>query len=155
MEIYPDFRELLEALARGAVEFVVVGGYAVAFHARPRATKDLDLVLRRSPENLARAARVLEEFGAPPSIVASVRSLKENEIVYLGQPPVRVDLLCAIDGVLADELFARSVGGALGGVPVRIISLDDLIANKTKAGRDQDRIDVKLLERVRTKLAKG
>lgn len=152
MEIYPDFKELLEALARGGVEFVVVGAYAVAFHARPRATKDLDIVLRGGSENLDRAARALEEFGAPRSITDHVRALAEDEIVYLGQPPVRVDLLRTIDGVTADDLFARAVDGSLGGVAVRIISLDDLIANKSQAGRDQDRIDVKLLERVRDKL---
>ncbi len=149
MKIHPDFKELLEAFAAEGAELVVVGAYAVAFHARPRATKDLDLVVRGTSENLARAARALEKFGAPAEIAAHVSSLAEDEVVYLGQPPVRIDILRSIEGVATDDLFARAVPATFAGVPVRVISLDDLIANKTKVGRDQDRIDVKVLTRVR------
>jgi hypothetical protein len=67
MHLPSDFSDLLEELAQGAVEFLLVGGYAVAFHGRPRATKDIDLLLAGDPENLARAARALARFGAPRS----------------------------------------------------------------------------------------
>lgn len=154
MEINPDFRDLLSALVNEAVEFVIVGGYAVAFHARPRATKDLDVVLRGTAENLARTARAVTAFGAPAEFAAQLGSMREDEIVFLGQPPVRIDFLRAIDGVAIDDLFAHAVPATLGGVAVRVISIDDLIANKKAANRDQDRIDVKLLERVREKRAK-
>lgn len=149
VDLPPDFKELLEEFARAKVELVLVGGYAVAFHGRPRATKDIDLVLRGSPENLARAADALTAFGAPPNVIAAVRVMKPSEVVFMGQPPLRIDLLRTIDGVDSEELFARSVGTTLDGVDLRVIALDDLIANKTAAGRPQDLVDVDYLVRVR------
>jgi predicted nucleotidyltransferase len=139
----------LEEFARAGVETVLVGGYAVAFHGRPRATKDIDLVLEGSEANLSRAATALARFGAPANVVGAVASMKETEVVFLGQPPLRIDLLRAIDGVSPDGLFARAVAAELDGVAVRVISLDDLITNKTAVGRPQDLIDVEFLVRVR------
>jgi hypothetical protein len=75
VNLAPDFRDLLEELGRDAVEFVLVGGYAVAFHGRPRATKDIDIFLVGSPDNLERAAKAVARFGAPPNVVASIRSM--------------------------------------------------------------------------------
>src|SRR5690606_35942569 len=109
MDLPPDFRDLLEAFAREGVEAVLVGGYAVAFHARPRATKDIDLVLAGDGDNLARAADALMTFGAPRNVVDAVRTLDEGEIAYLGQPPLRIDLLRTIEGVDAEGLFQRAV----------------------------------------------
>lgn len=151
MDLPPDFRDLLEAFARESVEAVLVGGYAVAFHARPRATKDIDLVLAGDAANLDRAARALALFGAPANVVDAVRVLKEGEVAYLGQPPVRIDLLRTIEGVDLHGLFARAVATTLDGVPLRVISLDDLIANKRAVGRRQDLLDAELLEAVRAR----
>jgi hypothetical protein len=79
MELPVDFRELLEEFAREKVEHLIVGGYALAFHARPRATKDLDLLLRGNAGNLERAATALARFGAPDNVVAATRSMQETE----------------------------------------------------------------------------
>lgn len=144
-----DFKELLEAFASERVEAVLVGGYAVAFHGRPRATKDIDLVVGGSAENLAAAARALDRFGAPANVVRAVSTLKSTEVVFMGQPPLRIDLLGGIDGVTTDELFERAVAAVLDGAAIRVISLDDLITNKRAAGRPQDLIDADFLERVR------
>ncbi len=149
MDLPPDFRDLLEAFARESVEVVLVGGYAVAFHARPRATKDIDFVLGGEPANLARAAAALTAFGAPPAVVAATRTLAEGEVAYMGQPPMRIDLLRKIDAVDARSLFARAVETTIDGIRLRVISLDDLIANKRAVARPQDLLDVELLERVR------
>jgi predicted nucleotidyltransferase len=151
MVLDPDFRDLLEEFARARVELVIVGAYAVAFYGRARATKDIDIVLERSPENLARAAEALAQFGAPANVVDAVRSMQPSDVVYMGQAPLRVDFLIEIDGVKSTELFARAADGKLDGVPVRVIGLDDLIANKRAAGRPQDRIDADYLEKVRRK----
>jgi hypothetical protein len=151
VDLPPDFKELLAEFAREAADVVIVGGYAVAFHARPRATKDLDLVVEGSAENVARTTRVLARFGAPSVVVEGVRKQTATEIVYMGQPPLRVDFLRTIDGVDAPGLFARAVAAQVDDVPVRVISLDDLIANKRAAGRPQDLIDVALLERLRAR----
>lgn len=148
MDLPPDFRDLLEAFARESVEAVLVGGYAVAFHGRPRATKDIDLVLAGAPDNLERAARALAAFGAPTTVVSAVRVLGEGEVAYLGQPPLRIDLLRSIDGVDERSLFEHAVPATLDGVPLRVIALSDLIANKRATGRPQDRLDAELLEAV-------
>lgn len=147
MNLPPDFRDLLEAFARESVEAVVVGGYAVAFHARPRATKDIDLVLRGDPANLERAARALAGFGAPPAVVEATRMLRENEVAFMGQPPMRIDLLRKIDGVDPSDLFERAIATVVDGVPLKVIALPDLIANKRAVGRPQDLLDVEILER--------
>jgi predicted nucleotidyltransferase len=151
VDLPPDFKELLAEFARDAVEVVIVGGYAVAFHGRPRTTKDLDLVLEGSAANVERAAQVLARFGAPDVVVNGVRKQAPTEIVYMGQPPLRVDFLRTIDGVETAGLFARAVSAKVDDVPVRIITLDDLIDNKRAAGRPQDLLDVSLLERVRSR----
>jgi hypothetical protein len=149
MNLPLDFRELLEEFASEGVEHLIVGGYAVAFHARPRATKDLDILLRASPGNLERAAAALARFGAPGEVVTATQSLGEADIVYLGQPPLRIDLLRTIDGVETEGVFARAVAGRWNDIAVRVIGLDDLILNKEAAGRPQDLADAKLLRRVR------
>ncbi len=146
-----DFRELLEEFDRERVEHLIVGGYAFAFHARPRATKDLDLLLKGDAENLQRAATALARFGAPDNVVAATRSMADADVVFLGLPPLRIDLLRTIDGIDVDAVFARSVTGQWDGLAVRIIGLDDLIVNKRAAGRPQDLADVRVLERVRAR----
>ncbi|MBX3207706.1 MAG: nucleotidyltransferase [Labilithrix sp.] len=155
MDLPPDFRDLLEELARDAVEFLLVGGYAVAFHGRPRATKDIDILLGGEPANLERAARAIARFGAPPLVVRSIIAMQESEIVFLGQPPLRVDFLRAIDGVSSEALFAQAVATEVEGIRLKVLSLDHLIANKRAAGRPQDLIDAAFLERVRARRSSG
>jgi len=150
MDLHPDFRDLLAEFVRSGVSFVVVGGYAVGHHAKPRATKDLDLLVSGAPGNLARAATALEAFGAPPAVVASTRALGPTEVVYLGVEPVRVDVLRTIGGVETEAVIGRGTSVDLGGgLVVPVIALDDLIANKRAVGRPRDLADVALLERAR------
>ncbi len=139
MDLPPDFRELLAEFARSGVEAVLVGGYAVAFHGRPRATNDIDFVLEGSPANLERAAEALACFGAPSVVVEAVRTQAPTDIVYMGQPPLRVDLLRTIDGVDSVSLFARAIAVEIDGVPLRVIELSDLIANKRVPRRPDGR----------------
>jgi hypothetical protein len=84
VDLHPDFRDLLAELVRADARFALLGGYAVGHHARPRATKDLDLLVSGAPDNLARVAEALGRFGAPGAVVESVRSLGPSEIVYVG-----------------------------------------------------------------------
>jgi len=150
MDLHPDFRDLLAEFAREGVSYAVVGGYAVGHHAKPRATKDLDLLVSASGNNLERAARALENFGAAPNLVAAIRNLGETEVVYLGVPPVRVDILRSADGIDdVDATLNRAIQASLGDLTIPILALDDLITNKRAAGRAQDLADVALLERVR------
>jgi hypothetical protein len=151
MKLPPDFREMLEAFALEGVEHVVIGGYAFAFHAEPRATKDLDILLEGSEANRARAAQALARYGAPANVVEAVRLLGESDIAYLGQPPLRIDLLRSMVGVATASVLKNAVSATWDGITTRVIALDDLIANKRAAGRLQDLADVVRLERVRAR----
>jgi predicted nucleotidyltransferase len=149
MRLNDDIRDLWAEFERSEVEFVLVGGWAVTLHARPRTTKDVDLVLRGTPLNLSRAAEALARFGAPTNVVKAVENQRPDEVVYFGQPPLRVDLLRTIDGVTEDELFAGAVTMTLDGAHVRVISLEHLIRNKRATGRPQDVLDAELLAAMR------
>lgn len=149
MKLPSDFRDLLVEFASEGVEYVLVGGYAVGYHARPRATKDLDVLLFGTPSNLERAARALARYGAAEDTVSAVRTLEPTEIAYMGQPPLRVDFLRSVDGVETEAIFERALNAEWDGISVRVIGLADLIANKRAAGRKQDLADVEVLERAR------
>lgn len=151
MDLHPDFRDLLAEFVRCAVSFAVLGGYAVGHHAKPRATKDLDLLVSAEGDNLERLAVALTAFGAPAHVVAAARSMAPTDVVFLGVPPVRIDILRTADGIETEAALGRSETVDLGGLQVRVIGLADLIANKRAAGRPQDLADVALLERVRAR----
>jgi predicted nucleotidyltransferase len=151
MVLFPDFRDLLAAFAASGVRYVVLGGYAVIFHGRPRATKDLDLFVAIDPENRRRLADALTGFGAPPNVVNGARDLKAGEIVYFGTSPLRVDLLGSASGIEFEDVYPRAVETYLDGVLVRLIGLRDLIANKRASGRSRDVEDCAELERIAAK----
>lgn len=130
-------------------EYLIVGGWAVGYHAEPRFTKDLDVFIGPSNENLQAVADALARFGAPAAIIDSLRGLGPDEFLYLGAAPVRVDILRRIDGVAFADAYARRETVRWDGVPVSVIGFDDLVAAKKAAGRERDRHDLKLLEAVR------
>ncbi len=144
----PDFVDLLTEFAAADVQYLVIGGYAVGFHDRPRATKDLDVLVGDSPENVARVCDALAAFGAPSTVVDSLRHAAHDEVVWFGIPPARVDLLKSAGPVDFDEAYGRRAHMKAGSIDVAIVGLEDLIAMKRVADRDQDRVDVKRLERV-------
>lgn len=155
MDLHPDFRDLLAEFARSAVEFVMVGGYAVGHHAKPRATKDLDLLVRGTDENLARVAEALDHFGAPAAVVSAARTMGSSEVVYLGVEPVRVDIMRTADGIDTDEALAPAEKLTVGELEIPVLAFDDLPANKRAAGRPRDLADVELLEQVRKHRGRG
>jgi hypothetical protein len=145
--LHPDFKDLLSALAREGVEYLVIGGYAVSFHARPRFTKDIDLWVADNPENLRRLAAALDEFGAPEAVVVAIKSGSSDDIVWFGVPPTRVDILRRVEGGSFQAAHERRAEVTWDGVAVAIVGRDDLIALKRAAGREQDLRDVRALER--------
>ena len=155
MDLHPDFRDLLAEFARSTVRFVLVGGYAVGHHAKPRAPKDLDLLVSGSSENLARVAVALDRFGAPRSVVDAARTMGESDVVYMGVEPVRVDMMRTADGIDTDAVIARADRLRIGALEVPVIALQDLVANKRAAGRARDLADVELLERVLKRRGEG
>jgi hypothetical protein len=147
MHLPPDFADLLAAFAAAEVRYLVIGGYAVGVHDRPRTTKDLDVYLDPARENITRACSALVEFGAPESIISDLSSASPDEIVWWGAPPLRIDFLQHVPGVTFDEAYVRREQIQSGDIVVSVIGLTDLIASKRAAGRDQDLVDAKRLQR--------
>ncbi len=151
MDLHPDFNDLLVEFGRFGVRYALLGGYAVGYHSKPRATKDLDLLISGLDDNLERVASALVAFGAPAHVIEIVRHLTENEIAHFGVPPVRIDLLRSADGIDAESAIARAEPATLGDLIIPVLAIDDLIANKSAAKRPQDLADVALLERFRSR----
>jgi hypothetical protein len=140
-----DLKELLLAFNAEDVKYVIVGGYAFGIYAEPRATKDLDLFIKADLENSAAVYRALAQYGAPLEGL-SPQDFMDGSFFQIGLPPARIDLLQQIDGVTFEEAWTHRIQGTLeGGIPVSVLSLDDLIRNKLASGRDQDLLDVKNL----------
>jgi hypothetical protein len=144
-----DFRDLLRAFADADVRFLVIGAYAVAVHAEPRATGDLDLWLEASPENAARAYAALRRFGAPLHELTEADLASPGVVFQIGLPPRRIDLLTSITGVAFADAWAGRIAIRYGDVPCAVIGRDALIENKRQLGRARDLADLELLERHR------
>lgn len=149
MKIHQGFRDLLAEFVDEKVEFMVIGGYAVSHYDRPRYTKDIDLWIHAAPTNVDAVCRALVSFGAPQHIVNALRNAREDEIVWLGSPPLRIDLLRAVGGIRFEDAWQQREVVRWDDVDVPVIGLDDLIASKRAAGRPQDLLDVANLERVK------
>lgn len=143
----PDFRDLFAELNAAAAEYLVVGAHALAAHGHVRATKDLDVWVRASPENAARVHRALAAFGAPLQGL-SVQDLAGPDLIFqIGIPPVRIDVITSIDGVAFEEAWPERVRSQYADQRVHVLSRRHLIVNKKAAGRLQDLADVEFLEK--------
>jgi hypothetical protein len=143
--MYRDFKELFAILNAAKVRYLVVGGYAVSFHAQPRATKDLDLLVKPDHANAEALYRALSEFGAPLEGLKPSDFAEAGSFFRMGTPPLMVDILPEISGVDFDSAWSRRVEATIdiaAGVVAPFISGDDLIAAKLAAGRKQDLADV-------------
>ena len=139
-----DFEELFACLTARNARALVIGGYAVAFHAKPRFTKDIDIFVDPDADNIRRVLQALEDFGFL-GVGLSAADFTPGRIVQLGVPPNRVDLLTAIDGVSFEEAWAGRAPGHLGSQAVSYIGRAELIRNKQTSGRAQDLADVEAL----------
>ena len=150
MNLSSDFYDLLVAFEEAGAEYLLIGGYAVSLHSEPRYTKDIDLWIESSPANLERVAEALEAFGVPARAIDDVKTSAEDEIVWFGHPPGRVDILKRIPGVEFYAAYRNRARIPLGDkVVASVISIGDLIAAKLAAGRVQDLLDVEALRAVR------
>ena len=142
----PDYRDILSAFSDASVEFLVVGAYAVAAHGVPRATGDIDLFVRPTPENAQRVWNGLSAFGAPMERVEVADFAREGTIFQVGVVPRRIDVITAIEGVSFEAAWRGRKDLELDGVRLPVIGLDELLANKRAVGRPQDKADVERLQ---------
>lgn len=142
-----DFVEMLDALSAAGAEFLVVGAHALAVHGHPRATGDLDLWVRPTPENAARVWNALVAFGAPLDELR-VEDLAAPEVVFqIGVSPDRIDILTSITGVTFDEAWPARVSAEVCGRTIPILGREHLLANKRATARTRDLADVEELEK--------
>ena len=112
MALSSDSRELIALLNSHGVEYLIVGAHSLAFHARPRFTGDLDILVRPTAENAAKILAVLHEFGFADLGVKASDFTTREQIVQLGRAPNRIDLLTSITGVRIEGGFCdQSLGG--------------------------------------------
>ena len=142
----PDFSELLHAFNALRVEYLLVGAHALAVYGHVRATKDIDVWVRPDSENAQKVLLALSAFGAPLGDLNQQDLSKAGTIFQIGLPPVRIDVITAIDGVDFADAWPDRFRTSLGGVPVSVISRHHLIRNKKASARLQDLADVEQLE---------
>jgi hypothetical protein len=145
MEIHKDFKELLELLNEHKVEYLIVGGYALAFHGAPRFTGDIDLLVKPDSKNAKHILSALEEFGFGSLKLSQVDFTTPNNVIQLGNPPVRVDIMTSITAIDWEKAHTDKVQGNYGDTTAYFISKEDFIANKRALGRKKDLADIEAL----------
>ena len=141
IEFPRDFKEFLQLLNSKKIEYLVIGGYAVGYHGYPRATGDLDIWIDMNDETAIKMVEVLKGFGFDPPELKKDLFLKEQKVIRLGVPPMRLEVITSIDGVDFKPCFANRSIADFGDFRVNFISKGDLLINKRASGRPQDLVD--------------
>ena len=146
IQLPQDFKELLQLLNSKRIEYLVIGGYAVAFHGHPRATGDIDIWIAISKDNAHKTVEVLKEFGFNTPDLKDNLFLKKRQNIRMGNPPLRIEILTSIDGVEFSECYKNRKTATIDNIEINFISLPDLKTNKKASGRLQDLADIESLE---------
>jgi hypothetical protein len=141
-----DLRKFIELLNSHGVEYLIVGGHAVAFHGYPRFTGDIDFFIRNTVENANRLIQLLDAFGFGGVGLQAKDFTRPDKVVQLGRPPNRIDILTSISGVEFDEAWTDRAVGQLDGITVPFIGKSALIKNKQACGRSKDAADIERIE---------
>ncbi len=145
MEVQSDFRDLLGLFNVYKVDYIIVGGYALAFHGAPRFTGDLDILVKPAPENAQRILKALEDFGFESVGLTTEDFQSPDKVVQLGYPPVRVDIITSLTGVSWEEAFSGRMNGKYGDISVHYIGREQFVTNKRATGRKRDLADLEAL----------
>ena len=149
MNLEQDFEDFVTLLNKHDVHYMIVGGYALAFHGKPRHTGDLDIWIETSDTNAEKMCKVIAEFGMASLGMEKDDFLKKGIITQIGYPPLRIDILNEIDGVDFQDAYHHKSIIDIDGLVISYIGLDDLIKNKTVSGRSQDLTDVNALKKLK------
>jgi len=142
-----DFRDMLSCLKGAGVEFIIVGAYALAAHGFPRATGDIDIWVRNSPDNAGKIMAALAKFGAPLADLSEQDFTATDVVVQIGVQPCRIDITTGIDGIEFCEAWENKVAITVDGLDVYIPSKADLLKNKIASGREKDQGDIAWLKK--------
>jgi len=151
MTLSKDFTDFVVLLNKHKVNYMVIGGYALAFHGKPRHTGDLDIWIDLSDANAQKMIGVVNDFGMSSLGLEKADFLQKGGITQIGYPPLRIDILNEIDGVDFEEAYTNKLIIDIDVLPVNYIGLDDLIKNKQVSGRKQDISDVNALNKIKKK----
>jgi len=147
MELNPDFKEFLQSLNENDVRYLVVGGYAVAFHGHPRYTKDIDIWIDLDEQNARKVVKALVDFGFSSLNLNPADFLEPDNVIQLGYPPRRIDLLIGLEGADFDECYSKRLEEEMEGIRVCFVDRENLARLKRAAGRPQDLADLDNLTR--------
>lgn len=142
MILNDDYRDILQALNDEQVEFILVGAYALAAHGYPRATMDIDIWVRPSETNARAVLRALNRFGVPLHDLTTEDLCKDDTVFQIGVAPCRIDIITGATGLEFEGVSANCKQCEIDGIPLKILSVDDLITNKSATGRPKDAVDV-------------
>jgi len=147
----PDYRDMIECLLNNGVDFMLVGGYAVALHGWPRTTFDIDFWIMANPENAKSVVRAITAFGAPLMGLTEADFHRPGMVFQIGAEPQRIDIISAVDGLDYADASLRAVTMNVDGLEIKVVSLDDLIVNKRASGRPKDIADALALEKLKAR----
>jgi hypothetical protein len=143
----PDFKEMLSTLSGEKVDYLIVGAYALAGHGLVRSTGDIDIFVRPDPENSKKVFQALRRFGAPLAEIQIDTFRQEDVIFQIGVPPRRIDIITSITGVSFQDAWEHRQIRRVEDLDLPVLSIDDLILNKTATGRPKDLVDVEWLKK--------
>ena len=143
----PDFLEVLQLLNENSVDYVLVGGYAVAYHGYPRFTGDIDILLMVKEQNAVNVVKALDQFGFGAMGLKKEDFLVNEQVIQLGVHPLRINLLTNITGVSSEQVFKNAIEVDIENLTIRIISKQDLIQNKKSTGRSKDKVDIEHIDK--------
>ncbi|HAJ80130.1 MAG TPA: hypothetical protein DCO75_10195 [Fibrobacteres bacterium] len=145
IELHPDFKDFLRLLHSHNVKYLLVGGYAVAYHGYPRATGDMDIWIAMDAVNAEKTVEVLRDFGMHQEEVSPELFLEKDRIIRMGFPPVRIEVITGVSGVDFYDCYTKRTTVVIDEISIDFISLDDLKKNKEASGRYKDLEDLRHL----------
>lgn len=149
MKVEKDYKELLELFNEHNVKYCIIGSFALAFYARPRYTKDLDILVEPTSQNARKILAALKDFGFGELDLTEQDFIEPGQVVQLGYEPVRIDLITSITGLDFVKIWKNRSSRRFGNIDVFFIGLKEFIESKKKADRLQDRADLELLEKIK------
>jgi predicted nucleotidyltransferase len=142
LNIPKDFREFLQLLNKNNARYLIVGGYAVAYHGHPRSTGDIDIYIECTRKNAEAVKQSLNRFGLGELDISIPDLSTPNQVIQLGYPPLRIDLLTSIDGIEFQKAWANRISVNINDISINFISLNDLLTNKKTSARPRDLADI-------------